>query len=78
VHPELAALAGAQGFVGGTPSPACLVAKMLLLLVGAVLAFGDARDQHAASSRDVPIQEEDEPEARRPQGHGLAREGGGG
>ncbi|MDQ1431555.1 MAG: hypothetical protein QOF40_2157 [Actinomycetota bacterium] len=51
---------------------------MLLWLVGAVLAFGDARDQYAASSRDVPIQEEDEPEARRPQGHDVAREGGGG
>jgi hypothetical protein len=47
-------------------------------LLLAVLAFGDARDQYAASSRDVPIQEEDEPEARRPQGHDVAREGGGG
>ncbi len=30
---------------------------MLVLLVRAVLAFGDARDQYAAS-RDVPVQEE--------------------
>jgi hypothetical protein len=47
-------------------------------LLLAVLAFGDARDQHAASSRDVPIQVEDQAEARRPQGPGVAREGGGG
>jgi hypothetical protein len=36
---------------------------MLLLLVGVVLAFGDVRDQYAAASRDVPIQEEECPEA---------------
>jgi hypothetical protein len=51
---------------------------MLVLLVGAVLAFGDARDSHAAAPRVVPIQEEARPQAGDPEGDDVAREGGAG
>jgi hypothetical protein len=51
--------------------------KMLVLLVGAVLAFGDARDPYAASF-DVPVQEEARQEAGGAPDDDVAGQGGAG
>jgi hypothetical protein len=50
-----------------------VLAKVLVWVVGVVLAFGDARDHDAAATRVVPIQEHEAPEGELPQGDPRAK-----